>query len=429
MPTSPPASSLQPPASEPSSLASGLRPPASSKDDDVLVKVENVSKIFCRDFKKSLKYGVQDSLRDLFSPGNKDDQRVTEKRELRSGEFHAVNDVSFELRRGECLGLIGRNGAGKTTLLKMLNGLIKPDQGRIAMRGRIGALIALGAGFNPLLTGRENIYINGSVIGLSKGEIEDRLEAIISFAAIRDFIDAPVQSYSSGMQVRLGFAAATALIPDVLLVDEVLAVGDTNFKVKCFNRIKELLPRTAVILVSHNMFDIARVCNRILVMNQGRPHYLGAQEEGIHVYNRMNDEGGQIATSPQLVIHKSDRVSSVDDVELKSATEGLNTSVEFTFKLAAAEDLGEIRARFVFFDENQSAVAEWDSKIHGERQVIPKGYHKIDYRFGNVRLKSGFYNIVFILTDDRNQGYFVNIENGIGVTIENEATAGAAYKI
>jgi lipopolysaccharide transport system ATP-binding protein len=423
-----PASSLQPPASEPSSLASGLRPPASSKPD-VLVKVENVSKIFCRDFKKSLKYGVQDSLRDLFSPGNKDDQRVTEKRELRSGEFHAVNDVSFELRRGECLGLIGRNGAGKTTLLKMLNGLIKPDQGRIAMRGRIGALIALGAGFNPLLTGRENIYINGSVIGLSKGEIEDRLEAIISFAAIRDFIDAPVQSYSSGMQVRLGFAAATALIPDVLLVDEVLAVGDTNFKVKCFNRIKELLPRTAVILVSHNMFDIARVCNRILVMNQGRPHYLGAQEEGIHVYNRMNDEGGEIATSPQLVIHKSDRVSSVDDVELTSATEGLNTSVGLTCKLTAVVDLGEIRARFVFFDETQSAVAEWDSSLHGKNQVFRKGDHKIAYHFENLRLKSGSYRILFILTDTDNHGYHVIIDQGLAIEITNPATVGASYKV
>ena len=130
--------------------------------------------------------------------------------ELRRDEFWAVRDVSFELSRGECLGLIGRNGAGKTTLLKMLNGLIKPDQGRIEMRGRVGALIALGAGFNPILTGRENIYVNGAVLGLTKQEIARQLDDIIDFADIGDLIDAPVQSYSSGMAVRLGFAVATA---------------------------------------------------------------------------------------------------------------------------------------------------------------------------------------------------------------------------
>ena len=138
--------------------------------------------------------------------------------------------MSFELRRGDCLGLIGRNGAGKTTLLKMLNGLIKPDRGRIEMRGRVGALIALGAGFNPILTGRENIYVNGSVLGLSRREIEEKLDDIIDFAEIGKFIDAPVQSYSSGMQVRLGFAIATALRTDILLLDEVLSVGELRVR-------------------------------------------------------------------------------------------------------------------------------------------------------------------------------------------------------
>ena len=150
---------------------------------------------------------------------------VTPEASLRDGEFFAVKDVSFELRRGDCLGLLGHNGAGKTTLLKMLNGLIKPDAGSIMMRGRVGALIALGAGFNPILTGRENIYINGSVLGLTKKEIDAKIDEIIDFAEIREFIDMPVQSYSSGMAGRLGFAVATALDPDVLIVDEVLAVG------------------------------------------------------------------------------------------------------------------------------------------------------------------------------------------------------------
>ncbi len=193
--------------------------------DEVLVKVEGVSKKFCRSLKRSLWYGVQDVTSELIGrPGGHD--------ELRKNEFWAVQDVSFELKRGECLGLIGPNGAGKSTLLKMLNGLVKPDRGRITMRGRIGALIELGAGFNPILTGRENIYVNGSVLGFTKKEIDRKFDAIADFAEIGEFIDTPVQNYSSGMRVRLGFAVAAQMEPDVFLIDEILAVGDVGFQNK-----------------------------------------------------------------------------------------------------------------------------------------------------------------------------------------------------
>lgn len=232
--------------------------------DDVLVKVEHVSKKFCRSLKRSLWYGVQDIAGELLG---RDDTRDG----LRKHEFWAVRDVSFELRRGECLGLIGRNGAGKTTLLRMLNGLIKPDCGRITIRGRVGALIALGAGFNPILTGRENIYINASVLGLTKKEIDAKFEEIVEFAEIGDFIDAPVQSYSSGMAVRLGFAVASALDPDLLLADEVLAVGDAAFRAKCYRKFADLQNRgTSVLLVSHQMPEIQRVCARCIWLADGR---------------------------------------------------------------------------------------------------------------------------------------------------------------
>jgi len=177
---------------------------------------------------KSLWYGVTDTLGDLAGRDGTTDK-------LRPSEFWALDNVSFELRRGECLGLIGRNGAGKTTLLRLLNGLIKPDNGRIEIRGRLGALIALGAGFNPILTGRENIYINAAVLELSRREINEKVDNIINFAEFGEFIDAPVQSYSSGMVVRLGFAVAAATEPDVLLLDEVLAVGNAGFQTKCLN--------------------------------------------------------------------------------------------------------------------------------------------------------------------------------------------------
>ena len=173
-----------------------------------LIEVEHVSKAFCRDLKRALWYGLKDISGELI--GQRRDRST-----LRRDEFWALNDVSFQVRRGECLGLIGRNGAGKTSLLRLLNGLVRPDSGQITMRGRIGALIALGAGFNPILTGRENIYINGSVLGLSKREVDAKLDEIIDFAEVREAIDAPVQTYSSGMKVRLGFSVATAMEPDV----------------------------------------------------------------------------------------------------------------------------------------------------------------------------------------------------------------------
>ena len=164
---------------------------------DTLVTVEHVSKKFCRTLKRSLWYGVRDVGSELIGQNNG-------HKNLRKEEFWAVRDVSLQLRRGETLGLIGHNGAGKTTLLRMLNGLIKPDEGRIKVRGRMQALIALGAGFNPVLTGRENIYVNASVLGISKAEIDRRFDQIVDFSGIEEFIDMPVQSYSSGMTVRLG---------------------------------------------------------------------------------------------------------------------------------------------------------------------------------------------------------------------------------
>jgi lipopolysaccharide transport system ATP-binding protein len=193
----------------------------------------------------------------------------------REGEFWANKGISFELRRGECLGLIGRNGAGKTTLLKMLNGLIKPDEGSIEIRGRVGAIIALGAGFNPVLTGRENVYVNAALLGLSRSEIDERFPEIVDFSGIGRFIDSPVQSYSSGMQVRLGFAIATSSQPDVLLLDEVLAVGDQEFQSKCMVRISSIISRCAVIFVSHQEHLVQRLCDRAVWLADGRVAALG----------------------------------------------------------------------------------------------------------------------------------------------------------
>jgi lipopolysaccharide transport system ATP-binding protein len=251
-------------------------------EQDVLVRVQGVSKRFCRSLKKSLWYGVQDIGSELV--GRKYEH------ELRPDEFWSVKDVSFELRRGECLGLIGPNGAGKSTLLKMLNGLIKPDKGRIEMNGRVGALIELGAGFNPILTGRENIYNNAAVLGLTKAETDEKLESIIEFAEIDEFLDMPVQNYSSGMKVRLGFAVAAHLKPDILIIDEVLAVGDVGFRNKCYSVIDSMISNAAVILVSHNMEAITRIANRSLVLRRGEIIFDGQPVEASLNYSELFEQ-------------------------------------------------------------------------------------------------------------------------------------------
>jgi lipopolysaccharide transport system ATP-binding protein len=245
---------------------------------EYLITVDNVRKKFCRSLKRSLWYGLRDVGSELFGQSGSHDI-------LRADEFWALNNVSFHLNPGETLGLIGHNGAGKTTMLRMLNGLIKPDAGRIQVRGRMQALIALGAGFNPVLTGRENVYVNASILGISKAEIDRRFDQIVAFSGIEEFIDAPVQSYSSGMTVRLGFSVAAHLEPDILLVDEVLSVGDLAFRTKSQVRIQELRDAgVAIILVSHNLHTISHVCSRAITFEKGQVVYDGDTERAIDVY-------------------------------------------------------------------------------------------------------------------------------------------------
>jgi len=255
-------------------------------DGEVLVRVEGLSKKFCRNLKRSLIYGGSDIVKGFLG--------IEKSSELRNEEFWAIDNVNFELRRGECLGLIGHNGAGKSTLLKMLNGLISPDKGRIEMNGKVGALIELGAGFSPFLTGRENVYNNGAVLGFSKAEIDQKFDEIVEFAELKDFIDTPVQNYSSGMKVRLGFAVAVQMEPDILLVDEVLAVGDMGFVLKCFNRMDKLLQNTAMIFVSHAMPQVARMSTSLLMLEKGKQIiYSDNITDGLaEYYNRFNSEIG-----------------------------------------------------------------------------------------------------------------------------------------
>ena len=214
--------------------------------DDVAIKVENVSKKYSKSLKRSMLYGIKDIARNTIGLSSNSDK-------LRKNEFWALDDISFEVKKGETLGIIGPNGSGKTTLLKMLNGIFWPDKGKITVKGKVGALIEVGAGFHPLLTGRENIYINAAILGMTKEEVDKKFDEIVEFADIGDFLDVPVKHYSSGMFVRLGFAVAVHCEPDILLVDEVLAVGDSSFRKKSSERMKHFIKNgnKSIVIVTH----------------------------------------------------------------------------------------------------------------------------------------------------------------------------------
>lgn len=206
-------------------------------------------------------------------------------------EFWALRDVSFSLGEGRSLGIIGPNGSGKTTTLRILSGISQINRGHVRVRGAISALIALGAGFHPELTGRENIYLNGSILGLKRTEIRDYFDDIVDFAGIGEYIDSPVKRYSSGMFVRLGFAVAAQIRPDILLVDEVLAVGDASFQARCHERIRELRDEgTIIILVSHNLWAVRQACQEAILLEHGQVCESGDVVSVIAAYNRLIQE-------------------------------------------------------------------------------------------------------------------------------------------
>jgi lipopolysaccharide transport system ATP-binding protein len=234
------------------------------------VVFDNVSKKFQRGER-------HDSLRDAITAAvTRPFRRRRAADALGEQEFWAVRDLSFEVPPGQALGVIGPNGAGKSTVLKLLTRILRPTMGRAWTRGRVGALIEIAAGFHPDLTGRENLFLQGAILGMSRGEIATKMDAIIDFAGIRDFIDTPVKRYSSGMNARLGFAIAAHVDPDVLLIDEVLAVGDFIFQQKCYDRLLDFRRAgAAIVFVSHNMQAIASLCDRALLLRPGKSPIIG----------------------------------------------------------------------------------------------------------------------------------------------------------
>lgn len=213
------------------------------------------------------------------------------KKQLMFQEFYALRDVSFTMNRGESIALIGRNGSGKSTLLKCIAGVMHPTNGKIIVRGSIAPLIELGAGFDPDLTARENIYLNGAVLGLDRKFMDEHFDSIVDFAELWDFVDVPVKNYSSGMVARLGFAIATEVNADILVVDEVLSVGDYRFQEKCKARMNAMLQNgTTLFFVSHDKNQVAELCRKCILLKNGGVSYLGTTEEA---YTRYKEEAGE----------------------------------------------------------------------------------------------------------------------------------------
>ena len=278
-------------------------------NNDIVIKVKNASKKYCKSLKESMLYGVKDIARNTLGLSSHSDR-------LRKSEFWAVDDVSFEVKKGETLGIIGPNGAGKTTILKMLNGIFWPDKGKIAVKGKVGALIAVGAGFHPMLTGRENIYINGAILGMAKEEIDEKFDDIVGFADIGDFLNTPVKYYSSGMFVRLGFAVAVHCEPDILLVDEVLAVGDLAFSLKCHRKMSEFRQSGGtVVMVSHNLQAIRNMCKKALWLNGGKIKEIGEIHRVCDLYETnivMNEKSDCSMRGRQLHYDPAAKISKVE---------------------------------------------------------------------------------------------------------------------
>jgi lipopolysaccharide transport system ATP-binding protein len=316
-------------------------------------------------------------------------------------EFWALKNVSFEVKRGEVLGIIGRNGAGKSTLLKILSRITEPSEGRVTIRGRVASLLEVGTGFHPELTGRENIYLNGAILGMTRAEIRKKFDEIVAFAEVEKFLDTPVKRYSSGMYVRLAFAVAAHLEPEILVVDEVLAVGDAEFQKKCLGKMSEVSCQEGrtVLFVSHNMAAIAELAARAVLLERGSVAIDGSASEALSIYLSNNSQN-KVYVSPHDEMHRSPHVARVD--VLTSDANGVHrfgTPIEMRFSIRHKQPLHKGCFSFQIVNELQQAVihawALYPKIVFGRRS----GESVLVCRFPSLHLNVGRYSLRTYLTE------------------------------
>ena len=324
-------------------------------------------------------------------PNSKIGAKPYEKNE----EFYALNGISFEVKKGETLGIIGGNGAGKSTTLKLLSQVTAPTDGKIYLNGRIASMLEVGTGFHPELTGRENIYLNGAILGMTKAEIDSKVEEIIDFSECRQFIDTPVKRYSSGMYVKLAFSVAAHLDSEIMIMDEVLAVGDVNFQQKCLGKMKDIAKYNGrtILYVSHNMNTIRALCNRCIVLNKGKLIYDGNTEEAIRLYS--NKKISEIKKHydlrdkkrlPELLLEA--KIECVDIVEINE------NKLLYDVTFLANKNIEEAVLRFVVMDKIEQPIGMGYSEI---LRGIKKGLSKYRFIFDTSELTSDIYTTKLML--------------------------------
>src|ERR1700678_3087796 len=317
----------------------------------------------------------------------------------------ALRDVSLDVNQGEVVGLIGRNGAGKTTLLKLLSRITRPTTGFAEIHGRVGSLLEVGTGFHPELTGRENIYLSGAILGMRKREIERKRDAIVAFAEVERFLDTPLKHFSTGMQMRLAFAVAAHLEPEILLVDEVLAVGDIEFQKKCLGKMQDISKSgRTIVFVSHQMNQIRRLCERVIWIDAGQLCQDGLTEIVISTYEQSTmlpaNRGSALPSSRDGVVFIGWEVEEPRGGGEHSVASG-QEAVSIKIRLQTDQTIRHGRIAAIIYDARGFLLAGWSF----DNLALERGEHEISLSFSNLPLRPGAYSIYFVIHDDDQKNY------------------------
>lgn len=347
-----------------------------------------------------------------------------------SEEFWALRDVSFEVKQGEVVGIIGRNGAGKSTLLKILSRITKPTEGQVHIRGRVASLLEVGTGFHPELTGRENVFLNGAVLGMSRQEINSKFDEIVAFAEVEKFLDTPVKRYSSGMYVRLAFAVAAHLEPEILIVDEVLAVGDAEFQQKCLGKMGDVASQgRTVLFVSHNMPAVKSLTKSGIVMRSGELAFRGVTDLAIEFYSRLIGRPGKLADKPSgrgtHTSIKSARLLNADGEEVNHYEPGTPLVLEIAFRTDGASSLS---IETLLVDSTQSKLALSSlHQFHGITLPAESGSYVCRFTLEPLWLASGTYALD-ITTSLVNQGWDHYVEGAVAFDVITSNPLGLSWE-
>lgn len=337
-------------------------------------------------------------------------------------EFWALKNVSFNVNQGEVIGIIGQNGAGKSTLLKILTGITPPTEGEIIMRGRVASLLEVGTGFHPELTGRENVFLNGAILGMTKKEIARKFDEIVAFAGIEKFLDTPVKYYSSGMYVRLAFSVAAHMEPDILLVDEVLAVGDAEFQKKCLGKMEEVAANSkrTILFVSHNMAAMETLCARSVLLEHGSVKMIGPTKEVIDFYLHRQGEMSKLPLEKRRDRKGSGNVRFTKCELLTLAPKNHSLVLKLSYTNKTEHPYNDAKISVDIKNKQGEHLANITNNVLNQQINIAKGLGEVTLDIKNFNLESGEYSLSLFMASDRvNSEILDTIEDAIIITIDN----------